>query len=207
MAEAWDHQDRHRCGRSRYTQHRDNPRRHQTVHESRSPPRSRSRSRSHYREPSPGPHRRYSTRQPHYEHDGHYWEYSPQFRAFIDHDEPRRDGPRIHREYSYHEFPGQESYGREEYHQHEQEPTAVPLKPTPDPWLALGVPAGSNEATVKKAYVKLVLTCHPDKVAGLDEATKRRKQVQFLKVQAAYEVLTDPVKRKAYDEEAKRRGM
>jgi molecular chaperone DnaJ len=59
---------------------------------------------------------------------------------------------------------------------------------------ALGVPKTASQAEIKKAYRKLVQEFHPDKNAGDKEAEDRFKEVQ-----AAYDVLSDPDKRKQYD--------
>jgi curved DNA-binding protein len=55
----------------------------------------------------------------------------------------------------------------------------------------LGVEKSATQEDIKKAYRKLASTHHPDK--GGDTAT-------FQKIQAAYEVLSDPQKRKQYDD-------
>jgi len=54
----------------------------------------------------------------------------------------------------------------------------------------LGVSKGASAAEIKKAYRKLAREHHPDQ--GGDEA-------RFKEVQTAYDVLSDPEKRKAYD--------
>src|ERR671915_952484 len=59
---------------------------------------------------------------------------------------------------------------------------------------ALGVPKTASQDEIKKAYRKLVQTYHPDKNPGDAEAENRFKEVQ-----AAYDVLSDPEKRKQYD--------
>jgi molecular chaperone DnaJ len=59
---------------------------------------------------------------------------------------------------------------------------------------ALGVPKTASQAEIKKAYRKLVQEFHPDKNGGDKEAENRFKDVQ-----AAYDVLSDPEKRKQYD--------
>jgi molecular chaperone DnaJ len=59
---------------------------------------------------------------------------------------------------------------------------------------ALGVAKTASQAEVKKAYRKLVQEYHPDKNPGNTEAEDRFKEVQ-----AAYDVLSDPEKRKQYD--------
>ncbi|MDR2685912.1 MAG: molecular chaperone DnaJ [Rickettsiales bacterium] len=59
----------------------------------------------------------------------------------------------------------------------------------------LGVPKGSSEADLKKAYHKLVMKYHPDKNPGNKEAESKFKEVNN-----AYDVLRDPQKRAAYDQ-------
>ena len=51
-------------------------------------------------------------------------------------------------------------------------------------------------AAIGKAYKKAALVFHPDKLG--DKLTEKDKEV-WLKIQDAYETLTDPVKRKKYD--------
>lgn len=58
----------------------------------------------------------------------------------------------------------------------------------------LGVPRNANSNQIKKAYRKLAKELHPDKHSGDTEAHER-----FQDLGAAYEVLSDPEKRKIYD--------
>ena len=60
-----------------------------------------------------------------------------------------------------------------------------------DPYSTLGLNKEATEDEVKKAYKKLALKYHPDKNGG--------KDVMFKKINEAYQILIDPVKRKLHD--------
>ena len=61
-----------------------------------------------------------------------------------------------------------------------------------DYYAALGVPKDAPAAAIKKAYRKLAAELHPDRNPGGEE--------RFKEVSEAYDVLSDPTKRKEYDE-------
>jgi curved DNA-binding protein len=59
----------------------------------------------------------------------------------------------------------------------------------------LGVPRSASDAEIKKAFRKLAREYHPDVAKD-----KKRAEERFKEINEAYEVLSDPAKRKKYDE-------
>jgi curved DNA-binding protein CbpA len=66
---------------------------------------------------------------------------------------------------------------------------------TRDYYTILEIPRDASETDIKKAYRRAALKYHPDRNAGNPQAAKR-----FREAAAAYEVLSDPEKRKLYDQ-------
>jgi molecular chaperone DnaJ len=64
-----------------------------------------------------------------------------------------------------------------------------------DYYEVLGVSKGASEQELKKAYRRIAMKCHPDR--NPDDKTAEDK---FKEASEAYEVLTDPNKRAAYDQ-------
>ena len=61
----------------------------------------------------------------------------------------------------------------------------------------LGVPKNASDDEIKKAYRKLAMKHHPDRNQG--DAAKAA-EVKFKEAKEAYEMLSDPQKRAAYDQ-------
>jgi molecular chaperone DnaJ len=61
----------------------------------------------------------------------------------------------------------------------------------------LGVPKNGSDDDIKKAYRKLAMKYHPDRNQGGDAAKAEEK---FKEAKEAYEMLSDPQKRAAYDQ-------
>ena len=59
----------------------------------------------------------------------------------------------------------------------------------------LGIDRNADEKTIKKAYRKLAKKYHPDTNAGNADAADKFKEVN-----EAYDVLSDPKKKKMYDQ-------
>jgi curved DNA-binding protein len=64
-----------------------------------------------------------------------------------------------------------------------------------DYYQSLGVPRNAGDADIKKAFRKLAREFHPDVAKD-----KKRAEEKFKEINEAYEVLSDPAKRKKYDE-------
>jgi molecular chaperone DnaJ len=67
--------------------------------------------------------------------------------------------------------------------------------PKRDYYKVLDVPKTATEAEIKKAYRRLAMKFHPDR-----NPDDREAEESFKEAKEAYEVLTDPHKRAAYDQ-------
>ncbi|MEE9607091.1 MAG: DnaJ domain-containing protein, partial [Myxococcota bacterium] len=70
-----------------------------------------------------------------------------------------------------------------------------------DHYEVLGVDSGVDAAAIKRAYLQVAKTYHPDALArsGLDEEVRRKAGKLFAEMGTAYAVLSNPAKRKDYD--------
>ncbi len=64
-----------------------------------------------------------------------------------------------------------------------------------DYYETLGVPRTAKDDDIKKSFRKLAREFHPDVAKD-----KKRAEEKFKEINEAYEVLSDPAKRKKYDE-------
>ncbi|MGV3760724.1 MAG: DnaJ domain-containing protein, partial [Actinomycetota bacterium] len=66
-----------------------------------------------------------------------------------------------------------------------------------DYYEVLGVPKNASDEEIKKAYRKLAMKYHPDRNQG-DNA--KQAEAHFKEAKEAYEMLSEPEKRAAYDQ-------
>lgn len=74
-----------------------------------------------------------------------------------------------------------------------------PESTSPTYYDILQIPSTADELTIKKAYRRLALQFHPDRQLAADEVGQREATAKFQKIGEAYEVLSDPVKKREYD--------
>lgn len=63
----------------------------------------------------------------------------------------------------------------------------------------LGVDTNATDDEIKKAYRKLALKYHPDRLVNKSEDEKKEAEAKFKEISEAYDVLSNPEKRRKYD--------
>lgn len=69
-----------------------------------------------------------------------------------------------------------------------------------DPYVVLGVERNASEATIRAAYRRLARKYHPDRTGGAPTAEQSATAERMSAVNAAWEILGSPERRKQYDE-------
>ena len=71
----------------------------------------------------------------------------------------------------------------------------------PDPYKALELLHGASAKEIKDSYRKLALRYHPDRLVarGASESEKAFADGRFSAISAAYQLLSDPVRKSQYD--------
>ena len=82
----------------------------------------------------------------------------------------------------------------------------VQLAAAADLYATLGVGRSADGRALKKAYRKMALQNHPDKQASRSDAQKKAATADFVAASNAYEVLSNPDKRRLYDRHYDRHG-
>lgn len=80
------------------------------------------------------------------------------------------------------------------------------MTPEDNPYTVLGVLPDATDKQIKAAYRRQCNACHPDKHAGKGEVERNAYQQQFIRVQRAYEVLSDPQERAYFDRHGRSRS-
>ena len=58
-----------------------------------------------------------------------------------------------------------------------------------DPYKVLGVSSNASDEEIKKAYRKMAVKYHPDKVSQMGEDVQKAAKEKFQKLNAAYETI------------------
>lgn len=68
-----------------------------------------------------------------------------------------------------------------------------------DVYEILGISKDASESEIKKAYRKAAMKYHPDKFSGASEEERKQAEEKFKEINDAYQVLSEPEKKKLYD--------
>ncbi|NLV56543.1 MAG: J domain-containing protein [Acidimicrobiales bacterium] len=74
------------------------------------------------------------------------------------------------------------------------------MAPAEDHYEVLGIGSGADPAEIRRAYVKQARRFHPDAHAGRTAAERAHAERRMRDVNEAWRVLSDPGRRRAYDE-------
>ncbi|KAK4470387.1 hypothetical protein MN116_005947 [Schistosoma mekongi] len=77
--------------------------------------------------------------------------------------------------------------------------TALSVSQQRDYYKILGLKRNASSDDIKQAYKKSALLYHPDRHTNADEATVKDNERKFKEVGEAYSILSDPEKRRQYD--------
>ena len=73
-----------------------------------------------------------------------------------------------------------------------------------DPYRLLQVAPDASPEKIRSAFRRAAKTAHPDLYQGGSEEEHRRRQLQFVRLTQAYETLSDPQRREAYDQSSRK---
>lgn len=77
---------------------------------------------------------------------------------------------------------------------------SIKIDPKINYYKEIGLHIGAAEEDIKKSYYALAKKYHPDSTEGLTQKTKEEFEDKFKRISAAYEILSDPTRKKNYDE-------
>ena len=76
-----------------------------------------------------------------------------------------------------------------------------PVRFRGNPYQVLDIPANASNAAIKRRWRELAREHHPDRAAG-DSAEATRLTAQMARINAAYDLLRDPMRRAQFDSSA-----